>query len=252
MANEPAPSPKRLLIGIPLHHGESRVFRHGCLDLVHKRLPGWAFTFREIGDCGIVTARDLLACECIVKEYDALLFLASDIGFTAEQVRRICSHFGTGHDIVGGCYTVKTFPLRLVFTPIPGVETDPKTGLVRVWETGTDFLFITRSALERVIATHPGLEYDRNDSGDHLGPIRWNLFNMGVHQEGPDAPEPLRGRRRHLTEDYWWCKLAREAGISTYVDTEVRLDHDGRFLYRAQDLMKNAPPAGNPPASSSP
>lgn len=231
---------KRLLIGVPLHHGESRIFRAGCVDLALNRVPGWEFTVREIGDCGIVTARDLIACECLVHKYDALLFIASDIGFTCNHVRRICSHFGTGPEIVGGCYVRKGFPLRLVFNPIPGEDTDPKTGLLKVWETGTDFLLIARSALERVAAAHPELEYDRQDPFEHLGELRWNLFNMGVHRESDDAPAPLRGKRRHLTEDFWWCMLARGAGIPAYVDTEILLDHDGRFLYRARDVVKPA------------
>lgn len=234
---------KRLLIGVPLHRGESRAFRAGCIDLAIRRVPGWEFTLREISGCGIVTARDLLACECVVMKYDALLFLASDIGFTCEQVRRVCSHFGTGPEIVGGCYVKKTLPLRLVFNPIPGEDIDRRTGLLKVWEAGTDFMFIARSALERVIAANPELAYDRQDEHERLGPVRWNIFNMGIHTEPADAPAPLRGRRRHLTEDYWWCMLARKAGIATYVDTEILLDHEGTCLYRARDIAK-APAGG--------
>jgi len=227
---------RSVLICTPLHHGESGLFRKGYGELALYRVPGWEFSWYEVGGCGITHARDIGAAKAIKDGYDVLLFIASDIGFTQKHVVKVLSHFERDPSVavVGGMYLLKKFPYRLCLNqPDRTRVQDPVTGLLEVHETGTDFMAISVEALKKVVGAHPELEYDDYDDLDTPKTSRgtaWNIFNMGVVVEN--------GKRRFLTEDFWWCRYAREAGYKIHVDTSIQLKHDGRFVFDAEVAMK--------------
>lgn len=220
----------------PLHHGENKIFRESYGNLLINRLPGWEFTWYDIAGCGITHARDIGAARCVKDKYDVLFFVASDIGFTAKDCQSMLSHFERDPSIgvVGGMYLLKKFPPRLCMNQDDRGRKIDAHGLLEVRETGSDFLAIRREALEKVISLHPELEYDDYDDLDTPETNRgksWNIFNMGVVEEN--------GRRRFLTEDFWWCRYAREAGYKIHVDTNVRLRHAGGYVWDADEYLRS-------------
>jgi hypothetical protein len=234
---------KSVLICCPTHHGESGLFRAGFGDLILNRIPGWEFSWYEVGGCGITHARDIGAARAIKEDYDVLLFIASDIGFTAKHIQKVLSHFERDPSVavVGGMYLLKKFPYRMCLNqPDRTRVSDPATDLLEVYETGTDFMAISVESLKKVVAAHPELRYDDYDDLDtpetRRG-IAWNIFNMGVVEEN--------GKRRFLTEDFWWCRYARKAGYKIHVDTSIQLKHDGRYVYDAEIAMREITKALN-------
>lgn len=234
---------KSVFIGCPLHHGCCDAFRRGYGDLIKKMIPGWKLTWYELGGPGITIARNMMAAEAIRGDYDVLLFLAGDIGFKddgcARDIARTLSHFERdpeGVHVVGGLYLLKKFPLRLNLNQDKDRNPD-EHGLMQVMETGTDFLAISVKAMKKVIeewasisaklygAVIP-LEYDSNiaDADKFVGK-EWNIFGQ--------APvwDSRIGRNRFLSEDFYWCLLAHEAGFKIHVDTQVRLQHYGSYCY---------------------
>jgi hypothetical protein len=77
---------------------------------------------------------------------------------------------------------------------------------------------------EALIDDHPRLRYDPDDGDGEPGSL-WDFFKVGVWQC------PKTGRRRLLSEDWWFCELAREAGYSVMMDERIVLKHVGTFVY---------------------
>jgi len=159
-----------------------------------------------------------------------LLFLDTDLIFSPEHVARLISHdlpFVTGmypkkqETLAWVCNTRADFPPR-----------DPETGLQRILYGGTGCMLIAREVFEAVIAKFPDLRYDEDD-GEDSTPI-WDFFKVGVHQD------EVTGRRRYLSEDWFFCQLALDAGYELFADTNVILKHCGEAVYPLQSSLKKS------------
>lgn len=245
METTPATGQKKrtVFIGCPLHHGCCDAFRRAYGNFIKKLVPGWEVTWYELAGPGITIARNMMASLAIRQKYDVIIFLAGDIGFSGDNcsrdIVRTLSHFERDPEnvhVVGGLYLLKRFPLRLNLNQDQDRHPD-EHGLMQVMETGTDFLAISIRSMQKVIDEWPAissklygapvpLEYDSNiaDENKFVGK-EWNIFGQ--------APvwDSRLGRNRFLSEDFYWCLLAHEAGFKIYVDTQVRLQHYGSYCY---------------------
>ena len=82
---------------------------------------------------------------------------------------------------------------------------------------GTGFLMFDRSVLEKMRDRYPEIAH-RESYGDS-----WAFFDCGVVREGKDAV--------YLSEDYWFCRRARELGIDLVLDPSIALIHWGLYGY---------------------
>ncbi|MBB6091977.1 hypothetical protein HNQ60_000823 [Povalibacter uvarum] len=203
----------KALLATPLHTGSAeREFINGLLE-AHGLYAGW--TCLE-GQANISRARDLLAAQFLASDCTTLVFIDGDIGFTrADLERLLASPFA----ITGGLYPRKSASLKWVCAPqpedLPPVPGHPDYRRVR--RMGTGFLRIERSAFEKMVAHGQIPDYPMNE-----GRIR-HFFPTGM----------LNGE--FLSEDYYFCELAAQAGLGVYLDTRIRLRHVGRSVYRRAD-----------------
>jgi GT2 family glycosyltransferase len=162
----------------------------------------------------ISTARNKIAADFLTRPTPWLLMCDTDMVFGGDALDRlIAAADPVERPIVGGlCYSpfagggpyptmyelVEKEPGRIGFVR---PETVPEDQLVRVSATGTGFLLIHRSVLEKV----------RDTSGDVAAP--W-FREMPVGE-----PMALMG------EDMTFCLRAGAAGFPVYVHTGIKIGH---------------------------
>lgn len=210
-------SPKKVFLGLPVYGGYHPHFVHSLMALIANR-PCELVVKPLVGDSLVARARNRLAAAFMRSDCTHLLFLDTDLIFSVDHIRRLLSH---DQCVVAGLYPKKQDDLAWVCNTLPGVP--PRAdGLQEVRYAGTGCLLIKRSVLDRMIEMLPGIEYDPDD-GDEPG-VKWDFFATGVLQ-GKD------GRRRYLSEDWYFCQRVQDLGLPVYMDTEVVLKHCGEAVY---------------------
>ncbi len=165
----------------------------------------------EHGD-GIGAARDRCVGRFMRSDCTDLLFIDSDIGFTAADVKRIMRH---DVDIVGGCYPLKQDGKPVaVLSRVEGATVD-KNGLQEAIAIGTGFLRFNRNVFERFKAAYPHLEYVSD-----AGAIEHHYFDSYVED------------RTLWGEDIGFCRRWRALGGKIYADWGIALTHSGNKIFR--------------------
>jgi FkbM family methyltransferase len=223
-----APGMKRVFLAVPVYGGVDPHFFCSMLNLVAPQDPPRSYSMRVrtlIGDSLVSRARNALAAEFLRGDCSHLLFVDSDLVFSPEHVERLLSH---EVPIVAGCYPKKQRKLAWVANLLdPPGEPDAR-GLHSVKYAGTGFLCIAREVFEAMMARWPEIEYDPDD-GEAQGPY-WDFFAVGPWTC------PRTGRRRYLSEDWWFCQRALDLGYEVLMDTHVVLKHSGGMVYPVDSL----------------
>lgn len=217
-------TPKKVMLGLPVYGGYDPHFITSLMEFLIHRIPVGTAIKTCIGDSLVSRARNRIAAAFLRSDCTHLLFLDTDLIFSPEHIARLVSH---NEPIVAGLYPKKQRELGWVCNLLPGVEMDER-GLKPVRYAGTGCLLIAREVLEAMIVRWPEIEYDPDD-GDEAG-VKWDLFPTGVHV----CPET--GRRRYLSEDWWFCQRALELGYTVWMDTQVILKHVGPMVYPVDSL----------------
>lgn len=210
----------RLCVGLPVYGGYHPNFVPGLLDLV-RRPPCHLQIAPLVGDSLVSRARNRIAAAFLRSDCTHLLFLDTDLIFSPDHIARLI-----GHKIpfVIGLYPKKQEKLAWVCnTRADFPPRDPETGLQRILYGGTGCMLIAREVFEAIIEKFPDLAYQADD-GEPDQPL-YDFFKVGVH------PDPVAGRRRYLSEDWFFCQLAEEAGFPLFADTHVVLKHCGDAIY---------------------
>lgn len=197
-------------------------------------------------DSLVPRARNRLAAYFLESEDTDLVFIDSDISFSAED---LFSLIQSPEPIVGGVYPRKQLDWnRIQQAARAGVEPEqlPHYGyipvmnwaqdgdysldqLIPVRHLGTGFLRIQRRVLQTMI-TRLGerISYDYASDESHFqGQTGYDFFPIGA-----DVRYALgSGGRQYLSEDWGFSELARECGFPLYAAPWVRLVHSGVMDY---------------------
>lgn len=165
----------------------------------------------RVSDSDPRRARNRAAASFLESDCDRMLFIDSDIGFTAADIKLIAE---SNEPVVGGIYPIKCMELKPCFSTLPGQKPVPVGGLVPVAWCGTGFLSIKRDVLE-------ALKTPDNLYTTH-GRKEWDFFRSGVYDN------------QYFSEDLGFCHAARAAGFSVMVDTRIQLLHEGAIKYPIQ------------------
>lgn len=215
----PNPSIK-LCLGLPVYGGYHANFIPGLLDLV-RRPPCNLRIAPVVGDSLVSRARNRIAANFLKTDCTHLLFLDTDLIFSPEHVARLISH---KIPFVCGMYPKKQEKLAWVCnTRADFPPRDPETGLQRILYGGTGCMLIAREVFEAIIEKFPELAYDPDQGEDEM-PL-YDFFKVGVHLSQET------GKKRYLSEDWYFCQLALEAGYECFADTNVILKHCGDAIY---------------------
>jgi hypothetical protein len=161
----------------------------------------------------VTRARNEMTASFLSTTYSHMMWLDADIEFTPEDVAKV---WNLECDIGVGVYAMKKPDKQWFAAWKDGAlvkNLDQFTAPIKVDYAGTGFMLIKREVLTKLAATVPSYE-------GHNG--RASVFyNTPVHNDGFES------------EDYHFCRIAREAGFSIMMDPSVRLGHIGQYRYGA-------------------
>ena len=233
-----AAPPVKLFLGLPVYGGYDPHFVTGLLSLV-RRPPCEMRVAPCIGDSLVARARNRLAAEFLRSDCTHLLFLDTDLIFSVEHVARLVGH---GEPLVAGIYPKKQRELAWVLNALDEGSPGPdERGLEPVKYAGTGCLLIAREVLVAMIARWPDLVYRPDELPDEVPDDApearaWDFFSCGVWEC------PRTGRRRYLSEDWYFCQRARDLGYEILADTQVILKHVGQFIFPFDKIESFADP----------
>jgi len=163
-------------------------------------------------------ARNTSVMTFLGTPYQKLLFVDADIEFSPEDVAKL---WNMDTDIAVAAYSMKR-PDNPLSAWKDGelleiAEDTPNP--LEVEYAGTGFMMIDRGVFLKMRQEWPEIEHIE---GQDLTPC-WAFFDCRVEDD--------KGKKVYLSEDYFFCKRARELGYKILMDTSIRLGHWGTHRY---------------------
>lgn len=182
------------------------------------------------GDALIGRSRSLTANNFLFKDKsDMLMFLDEDIIITTEDATKIMwEAWKLDLPIIGAAYPTKSKENpSMAVRPLKKHEQMEfgKTGKLYEMEyISTGCMCIRREVFQKMLDTEK-IKSCKGVNG------RYYPFFQDVQME-------IDGEWEHLSEDWFFCKIARELGFSIWCDTTIKLGHVGPYEYTWDDLIE--------------
>jgi len=245
----------KLFVGTPMYGAQcAGTYTKSCTDL--SLMAGangidvrFYFLFNE---SLIQRARNYIVDEFLRSDCTHLVFIDADIGFNPRDVLGMLAvqiQKPEEYNIVTGPYPKKTIawekvaqasklgkgdenPFELenytadyVFNPVKKQQAFNLSEPLEIGEGGTGFMLIPRETLEKFKEAYPELSY----KPDH---VRTNNFDgtreITAFFDCVIDPET----KRYLSEDYFFCKWARKAGMKVWLCPWIQLQHIGSYVFK--------------------
>lgn len=216
-----SPAAPTVFIGVPIMFQVDPHFFQCCMHLPFAlQQLGVHGEFKpNVGDSAVGRSRNSLTRKFLESKCSHFLMIDSDLVFSAQHVHRILSH---EQDIVAGLYFKKSEgEPQAVINALPGEQEARPDGLLEVRYAGTGFICVARRVFERMIE-QLGDEIGYLSDHDHVQ--EYDFWRMGVCKFPDSHP-------RWLSEDWYFCEMARRLGFKVYVDRGIVLRHSGNALY---------------------
>ena len=168
----------------------------------------------EIGNSLIADARNKLVARFLASDASDLVFIDSDLSWSAEDLLRLAS---IDAPFVAGVYQRKSrakIDFAVKFGPAIGLDAQRLMAVERV---GTGFMRLRRDCLERMVAAHPSLRL-RNPGAPEDGHF-YALFDTAI----------VDGQ--FIGEDFTFCDRWRAIGGQVLIDPAINLSHHGAAAY---------------------
>jgi len=187
-----------------------------CLSLQEALLSEqMAFDWWLASNESLITrARNAAVATFLSTDFQKLLFIDADIEFLADDVVKL---WNVEADIAVGVYPMKKPGEDVYAAWVKGklvTDLDQFEGLIEVDYAGTGFMMIDRSVFGKMTAE----EYEGRDLTGQARMER-DYFQTPVHNGVFES------------EDYYFCRKAREAGLKVVMDPSIRLKHWGTYAY---------------------
>jgi len=159
------------------------------------------------------------------------------------------------------CNELEKFVGDFVFNPKGGQHTIAISEPAEVLELGTGFMMIRKSAMKRFMEAYPQhmykpdhvrtehfdgsreimqffqAEIDRIDYGAEYKKILEDIVenghpNVDVAKAMKDVEDRAdKKSKRYLSEDYWFCQMAQNIGLRTWLCPWMKLQHVGTYIF---------------------
>ena len=157
-------------------------------------------------------------------EYEYILFIDSDIGFTPEDVFKL---FQSNKEITCGAYPMKGIPLRYNYNLS---KPEVKDGdLIKIENIGFGFALIHRKVFESIISKYgEELKYYPPTNNSSYPPTEKEYHNSYHYFL------ELKKDMNYLPEDFSFFERARSVGYDAWLNTNIRLAHVGSHVYQEE------------------
>ena len=247
-ATDTAPANCRLMVATPNYDGAQGTYVRAALGLaLRAQAMGVPVRFEFILHEALVhRARSMLADLFAQGDYTHLLFVDSDIDFAADDIFSMIEAMAARPDcaILGAAVPRRAVNWAQVARAagrglgqdnpadlaryagdfaLSFLQADARfalTDLVELSQLGTGLMLIRRDVIDTLCARHPELVFraeprDRQGSG-----VRESVHALFL-------PEIDSGSGLMLSEDYAFCRRARDAGFRIWLAPWVRTTHSG-------------------------
>jgi hypothetical protein len=195
----------------------------------------------------ITRARNSLAWDFLDSDCTHLMFIDADIGFNPEAIPPM---IGADKDIICGMYPKKEIDWlqveRAVKAGVPANQLSQYTGAfvvnavgdaenveglinqpIEISNGGTGFMIIKRRVFEDLIGKVPTYNNDMYLAvdGERKPKVIHEFFATSIDADSGN---------RLLSEDYHFCKIARQAGFKVYAAPWAQLSHCGSYIFNGQ------------------
>lgn len=165
---------------------------HSTAALTRRGIP-FEVSF-EVGNSLIPDARNKLVAKFLASQHTDLLFIDSDLAWSAPDLLKLLSY---NVPFVAGVYQRKS-PTKLDFTVKFGASISlDRNALMEAERTGTSFMRLRRDCLAAMLAAYPHLKL--KDSGTPPSDWLYALFDTSI----------LNGQ--YVGEDFTFCDRWRAA-----------------------------------------
>ena len=243
----------KVFLGMPMYGGMlTENTMHGLLSLQQWTMTnGVGLRFQSMGNESLITRARNTIVTMMLDQTDYvsthLLFIDSDIGFSAENIQRLLQ---ADKDVVCGIYPRKYIHLdkiKKILEESPNAsdeEIEAKAlgynlnfdnpegvgvehGYCRVNEAATGMMLVKREVFTKMQEAYPDRKYE-SDQIINGQPFRsdncYDLFSVG--------PYMTAGQKRYLSEDYYFSRLWQELGGEIWADVSMPLTHFGNRAFK--------------------
>ena len=244
----------KLFVATPMYGGMAHgLYIKSSLDLqnvMNKYGIETKFSFL-FNESLITRARNYLVDEFLRTEYTHMLFIDSDIGYSAQDV---IAMMALDKDVIGGPYPKKAInwenvieavrrdpsidPKELeklvgqyVFNVVKGTRSFTVTEPLEVLEIGTGYMMIKRGVFDKMKDAYPQIHY----KPDHVGQANFDgsRYIHAYFDTVIDYKDSITagGSDRYLSEDYMFCQMWRKIGGQIYLCPWMKTQHVGTYAF---------------------
>tara|TARA_R110000796_G_scaffold36615_2_gene93102 strand:- start:619 stop:1380 length:762 start_codon:yes stop_codon:yes gene_type:complete len=230
-----------ILIAIPCFGGQLYTdFFTSLLKLSDElRIKNIKFEIQTIQNESLITRARNSFCAIFLEnpQFTHLLFLDNDLIFNPTNVIELIE---SGHEIVGCSYPkkninwdkvkhysvesidfIKVMSTDMNYNLKPNAKGECKiiNGFIEALDIPTGMMLIDKRSLAAIVNVNRQYHYKNNVAGYKNKNTFYDLFRTGV----------IDGI--YLSEDYYFCRLAIDAGIDLYLNLNATLGHIGNMQY---------------------
>ena len=207
------------------------------------------FTLATIANESLVTrGRNTLVAMFLENPmYTHLMFIDADIGFNPNDIVKLLHR---DKEVVTGAYPKKSINWPAIHQMAGTYEADKCwdlakhqaqyvinvkkqhreqeeipiiEGLIPVLDSGTGFMMIKRSCIDKLIEKFPETKYNNDLNTDpKYNPYFYAIFDTMIDPES----------KRYLSEDYTFCRRWQSIGGEIWMDPSIDLDHYGNYSFQ--------------------
>lgn len=272
--NIPNLKERKILIATPAYEGRVGLEYVNSLvqTIAASKAAGAQVAYGIYANSGSVPrVRNQAVAAMLSGDFTDLVFIDADMGWNAGDFLRIVAY---DTDIVGAAYPARSEKNPRWIVVWPDDIREHKSGLLTAKRVGTGFLRVRRNVFEKLGELHPELHYDapggipmmekvktekdipkwRKEFIKALSSKKVSKKAAGAQADGliqrwrereSEAPHLFAffdyhlqdhedGTRSHLSEDYRFCDLVRDAGFTIWVDPKVHMQHIGQKIFQGR------------------
>jgi hypothetical protein len=232
----------RLFVGTPVHSEVSIHYFKASLEFQKecyvRKIP---IMFQVMKSSLVTQGRQLCVSAFLSSKCTHLLFIDSDIAYSYKMFEKMVNY---DKDICMVPYPIKSMDFQKIKKKIeqgstldPMVMgnqytmsiTDPRSiklenGFIEVERGPAGFMLIKREAIEKLIKEYPEFTIKQHTLIDGKLVEREHMYNFFDTYWDPNE-------KTYTGEDFYFCKLAKHAGIKMYALVDEYISHYGEFGY---------------------